>query len=60
MSPLKGAEKVGGRTRGFPGGPEVKTLHFHCRGLGFDPWLGNFVPTYFTAQPKEKKRNKRG
>ena len=25
----------------FPGGPVVKTLHFHCRGHGFDPWLGN-------------------
>ena len=19
----------------------IKTLHFHCRGHGFDPWLGN-------------------
>ena len=55
MSPLKGAERVGGRTRGFPGGPEVKTLHFHCRGLGFDPWLGNLDPTYLTAQPREEK-----
>ena len=26
---------------GFPGGPVVKTLHFHCRGRGFDPWSGN-------------------
>ena len=25
----------------FPGGPVVKTLCFHCRGLGFNPWLGN-------------------
>ena len=25
----------------FPGGPVVKTLHFHCKGHGFDPWLGN-------------------
>ena len=24
--------------RGFPGGPVVKTLHFHCRGQGFNPW----------------------
>ena len=22
-------------------GPEAKTLSFHCRGQGFDPWLGN-------------------
>ena len=25
----------------FPGGPVVKTWRFHCRGPGFDPWLGN-------------------
>ena len=24
----------------FPGGPVVRTLHFHCREPGFDPWLG--------------------
>ena len=23
--------------RDFPGGPVVKTLHFHCRGCSFDP-----------------------
>ena len=25
-------------TEDFPGGPVVKTLRFHCRGLKFDPW----------------------
>ena len=25
----------------FPGDPMVKTLHFICRGHGFDPWSGN-------------------
>lgn len=25
----------------FPGGAEVKTPSFHCRGQGFGPWLGN-------------------
>ena len=24
-----------------PDGPVAKTLSFHCRGHGFDPWLGN-------------------
>ena len=28
-------------TGDFPGSPVVKTLHFHCRGHGFDPWWGN-------------------
>ena len=27
--------------RGFPDGPVVKTPCFQCRGLGFDPFLGN-------------------
>ena len=25
----------------LPGGPVVRTLSFHCQGLGFNPWLGN-------------------
>ena len=25
----------------FPGRPVVKTLRFHCKGQGFDPWSGN-------------------
>ena len=24
--------------RDFPGSPEVKNLHFQCRGHGSDPW----------------------
>ena len=27
--------------RDFSGGSVVKTLCFHCKGCGFDPWLGN-------------------
>ena len=27
--------------REFPGGPLVRTLHFHCREHGFSPWSGN-------------------
>ena len=29
------------KRREFPGGPVVRALRFHCRGHGFDPWLGN-------------------
>ena len=25
----------------FPGGLALKTLRFHCRGHGFNPWSGN-------------------
>ena len=42
---------------GFPGCPVVKILHFHCRGLGFDPWLGKFYMLWGVA--KEKNKNKK-
>ena len=29
------------KRRDFPGGPVVKTPHFHCRGRVFEPWSGN-------------------
>ena len=29
------------KIRDFPGGPVVKTRHFHYRGHGFDPWSEN-------------------
>lgn len=44
----------------FPGGPEVKTLCFHCRKHGFYPWLGNLDPTCFAvARPKKKKKKRK-
>ena len=39
-NPARGSEtRVS--VRDFPGGPVAKTLHFYCRGLRFDLWLGN-------------------
>ena len=38
----------------FPGGPVVKTLCFHCRGRGFNPWLGNSDPACHVARPQKK------
>ena len=38
----------------FPGGPEVKTLHFHCMGHRLDPWSGKFHMPHGMA--KKKKR----
>ena len=29
------------KDRDFPGDPVVKTLGFHCRGLGFSSWSGS-------------------
>ena len=39
-----------------PGGPVVKTLHFHCRGRSFNPLWGNKDPTWHAAQKKGKKK----
>ena len=30
-----------GKSWDFPDGLVVRTLSFHCRGHGFDPWPGN-------------------
>ena len=40
------------QNREFPGGPVVKTLHFHCKGHRFDPWLGNKNPKCHQVRPK--------
>ena len=29
-----------------------ETLHFNCKGHGFDPWLGNEDPACFIVRPK--------
>ena len=44
----------------FPGGPVVKTPCFHCRGLGFYSWLGNYnkIPHSSQCGQKGKKINK--
>ena len=31
----------GNRLGDFPGSPVIRTLCFHCRQHGFDPWSGN-------------------
>ena len=36
-----GANFKSGGQGDFSGSPVVRTLSFHCRGRGFDPWLGN-------------------
>ena len=42
--------------RDFPGGPAVKTLHFQCRGCGFNPW-GTKIP-HVTRHSQKTKQNK--
>lgn len=41
-------------TQAFPGSPVVKNPHLHCRKQRFHSWLGNWDPTYCTAEPKNK------
>ena len=38
---LKGLNGLNRSAGDFPGGPEVKTLHFQYRECRFDPWSGN-------------------
>ena len=39
----------------------VKTLHFHFRGHGFDPWLGEVLcaKEKISVWPKKEKENRR-
>ena len=42
--------------RELSGGLVVRTLHFHCQGPGFNPWLSNKDPASSTVEPKKKKK----
>ena len=43
----------------FPGGPVVKTLHFHCRGYEFDPgWRTKISQATQCGQKKKKKKER--
>lgn len=42
--------------RDFPGGPEVKILHFRCRGEGSPPGQGTKI--LHAAKPEKKKKKK--
>ena len=41
----------------FPGGPMVRTLCFHCRGRGFNPWSGELRSYTAHSMAKKKKKN---
>ena len=40
---------------GFLGGPGVKTLHFHSRAYGFDPWSRKFHMQCSVVKKKEPR-----
>ena len=45
-------------SRDFPGGPEVKTPRFHCRGAGGKCWIpgwGTKIPGASRGQKKENE-----
>ena len=46
----------------FPGRPVAKTPCSQCKGPGFDPWLGNYIPRAATKNlhvaTKKKKKKK--
>ena len=41
--------------RDFPGGSLVKTLGFHCRRHGFNPWSGKFHLLRYSQKTNKKK-----
>ena len=43
------------KSREFPGSLMVRTLGFHCHGLGFNPWLGNWDPASCKANNNNNK-----
>ena len=51
-----GRTAAGGVEGEFPGGPEVRTPCFQCRGHGFDPWYGISDPANREGWPKKKKK----
>ena len=50
---IKWQEGVG---REFPGGPVVRTLHFHCQGA----WVRSVVRTLRSCKPRGQKKKRRG
>ena len=40
----------------FPGDSMVKILCFHCRGYGFNPWLGELRSHKLYSMAKQKKK----
>ena len=47
-----------GGTRGFPGGPAVKTPRFHCRGTRVRSLVGELRSCMARGTAKKKKRKK--
>ena len=43
----------------FPGGPVVRTLHIHCRGMGVIPGWATKIPTCQVLWPKNRKKKKK-
>ena len=43
----------------FPGSPVVKTLLFHCRGVGLSPGQGIKILHALMSRPKLKKKKKK-
>lgn len=46
------------KKKAFPGGPVVKTPHFHCGRHGFNPGSGNQDPACLMVWPKIEGKKK--
>ena len=53
---VKNKLKKKAKRREFPGGPVVRTPHFHCRGPGLNPLVGE--PRSCSQKQKKKKKKR--
>ena len=42
----------------FPGGPVIRTQHFHCQGPGLIPGQGNKIPQVMQCKKRKRKKKK--
>ena len=56
LDSLGSAEVLNASLQELPGSPVVKTPCFHCKGCGFDPWLGKNLHAMWCGQKKKKNQ----
>ena len=48
------------QSKDCPGGPVVKTPCFQRRGCGFEHWLGNYDPMWYSMHPNTQTNRNKG
>ena len=55
----KSSDKLRAYARDFPDGPVAKTPCSQCRGPGFNPWSGNYIPLATTKSSHAATKTQR-